>query len=70
MKTHSMKIALLAPAITLYATNVFGHTDGSHTGGLVQQLMHILQSTDHLFIILALAVAVSVLVRQVRKRRD
>ena len=70
MKTLRIHKALITSGMLLLATSASGHTSGEHSGGLVQQLMHILQSTDHLFIILALGVAASWLIRLLNNNSD
>jgi hydrogenase/urease accessory protein HupE len=70
MKTSRINKALITSGMLLLATSASGHTSGEHGGGLVQQLMHILQSTDHLFIILALGVAASFLIRLLKNNAD
>lgn len=70
MKTSRIHKVLITSGMLLLATSVSGHTRGEHGGGLVQQLMHILQSTDHLFIILALGVAASLLIGLLRNNPD
>ena len=70
MKTRIMKPLLAMAGMALYAPSAFSHSIGEHSGGLVQQLMHILQSADHLFIILALGVVVSLLIRHVKNKQD
>lgn len=57
--SHPQK--LLGIITMWFGTTVSGHTAGEHGGGFMQQVMHIVQSADHLFIVLALGVAVSVL---------
>ena len=57
-------LAIIVPMGELYA-----HTDGVHAGGWMQNLLHILQNTDHLMIILAVAVVASFLVRDIIKKR-
>ena len=70
MKKLSINFLLLTTGILSYASAGFGHSTGDHAGGVLQQLMHIIQSADHLFIILALAVAVSLLIRQAKSKRN
>ena len=70
MKKLTLKSLLMTLATLLPASAVYGHSSGEHSGGFMQQLMHILQSADHLFIILAMGVAISVLIRHVIKNRD
>ena len=65
MKIQYIKSLLVMAAMMLYVPPALSHSSGEHSGGLVQQLMHILQSTDHLFIILALGVVVTLLIRHV-----
>lgn len=70
MKYFSFKSLLMTLLMLLPATAAYGHSAGQHSGGLIQQLMHILQSADHLFIILAMGVVISLLLRQLLKHRD
>ncbi len=70
MKKHFIRNILMTPVVTMYAAQALGHTNGPHSGGLLEQLVHILTSTDHLFIVLSLLVVVSLLVREVIKNRD
>lgn len=64
MKTLRLKKLLAIIGMVLYVPSAFSHTSGVHSGGMLQQLIHMLQSADHLFIVLALVVVVSVLIRQ------
>lgn len=57
-------LAMIVPMGELYA-----HTDGVHSGGWMQSLLHIMQNTDHLMIILAAGVIASLLVRDIIKKR-
>jgi hypothetical protein len=57
-------LIILAPV-----TDVFAHIDGVHTGGLLEMLWHILQSPEHLMVMLVMLVVVSLLVRAVIKKR-
>jgi len=70
MKTYGLNRLLMSAVMLLYASAGYAHTSGQHSGGLLQQLMHILHSPDHLFIILALLVVAGLLMRQSRKHRD
>ena len=70
MKTLHIKSLLTIAGTLLYMPSAFSHTSGEHSGNLLQQVMHILQSTDHLFIILALGVVVSMLIRHARNKAD
>lgn len=69
MKTVNSTTRLMTLVMLLTAPSVHAHIAGEHSGGLLQQLMHILQSTDHLFIILALGVVISVLIHHAIKGR-
>lgn len=55
---------ILAPV-----TDVLAHIDGVHTGDLLEGLLHILQSPEHLMVILVMAVVVILLVRAAIKNR-
>ncbi|MFW2373331.1 MAG: HupE/UreJ family protein [Gammaproteobacteria bacterium] len=57
-------LAMMVPMSELYA-----HSDGVHSGGWIQNLLHIMQNTDHLIIILAVGVVASFLVRDIIKKR-
>jgi len=69
MKTQHIKPLLVMTGMMLYVPSALSHSSGEHSGGLVQQIMHILQSADHLFIILALGVVVSLLIRHVKNKQ-
>ena len=60
-----LPIVLLAPF-----KEALAHIDGVHSGGLLQSLMHLLQSPEHLTILLVTAVVVSLLVRNVIRKRN
>ena len=64
IKYSLLLIAMIVPMGELYA-----HTNGVHGGEWMQSLLHILQSADHLMVILAVAVVASFLVRDIIKRR-
>lgn len=68
MKIIPGKMLMAITAMVLYVPAVYSHTSGEHSGGLLQQVMHILQSADHLFIILALGVLVSLIYRLAKKQ--
>ena len=70
MNIHGWNRLLLSAAMLLYASAGYAHSSGQHGGGLLQQLIHILRSPDHLFIILALLLVAGLLMRQARKHRD
>lgn len=57
-------LAMIVPMGELYA-----HADGVHAGGWMQNLLHIMQNSDHLMIILAVGVIASLLVRDIIKKR-
>jgi len=57
-------LTMIVPMGELYA-----HADGVHAGGWMQNLLHIMQNTDHLIIILAVGVIASLLVRDIIKKR-
>jgi len=57
-------LAMMVPMGELYA-----HADGVHAGGWMQNLLHIMQNSDHLMIILAVAVIASMLIRDIIKNR-
>lgn len=69
MKIRLMKSLIAMAGMVLYVPSAFSHTSGEHSGGLMQQLMHILQSADHLFIILALGVVVGLLMLHVKNKQ-
>jgi hydrogenase/urease accessory protein HupE len=69
MNTRHMKLLIVMAGMILYIPSAFSHTSGEHSGGFVKQIMHIIQSADHLFIILALAVVVSLLIRYVKNKQ-
>lgn len=69
MKVSGLNTLLMSVALMLYATSSYSHTGGEHSGGILQQLMHILQSVDHLFIILTLVVVAVLLAHQFVKSR-
>ena len=56
-------LAMIAPAGEVYA-----HVDGAHSGGLMQSLLHIVQSPEHLTIMFVVAVVASFLVGAVIKK--
>lgn len=70
MKLSRIKLLTTAAATLFYATSGYAHISGEHSGGFVQQIMHILQNADHLFIILALGIVVSLLLRHVKNHSD
>ena len=55
--------------ILVPATDALAHIDGVHTGGLLEMLWHILQSPEHLMVMLVMLVVVSLLVRAASKKR-
>jgi hydrogenase/urease accessory protein HupE len=65
MKTRHTKSLLAMTAMMLYVPSAISHTSGEHSGGMLQQLLHMVQNADHLFIMLALSVVVSLLLRHV-----
>ena len=69
MKIRRMKSLIAMGGMVLYVPSAFSHTSGKHSGGLVQQLLHILQNADHLFIILTLGAVVSLLMFHVKNKQ-
>jgi hydrogenase/urease accessory protein HupE len=70
MKIPGSITLLIATAMMLYAPPGYSHSSGEHAGGIAQQLLHMLQSADHLFIVLALVVVAGMLVYQFARNRD
>ena len=64
MKAFTKSHWIIGTLMLLMSSSAFSHTTGTHAGGFMQQLQHLLQSADHLLIIVALAIVAGIAVYQ------